>query len=35
MTEISLIEVYKIVDSFFKYFEGNFLVPQNSSFNQE
>ena len=26
MTEISLIEVYKIVDSFFKYFEGNFLV---------
>lgn len=26
MTEISLIEVYRIVDSFFKYFEGNFLV---------
>ena len=26
MTEISLIEVYKIVDSFLKYFEGNFLV---------
>ena len=26
MTEISLIEVYKIVNSFFKYFEGNFLV---------
>ena len=26
MTEISLIEVYRIVDSFFNYFEGNFLV---------
>ena len=25
MTEISLIEVYKIIDSFFKYFEGNFF----------
>ena len=25
MTEISLVEVYKIVDSFFNYFEGNFL----------
>lgn len=26
MTEMSLVEVYKIVDSFFNYFEGNFLV---------
>ena len=34
MTEISLIEVYRIVDSFFKYFEGNFLVAQISSFGK-
>ena len=34
MTEISLIEVYRIVDSFFKYFEGNFLVAQISSFEK-
>jgi len=26
MTEMSLVEGYKIVDSFFNYFEGNFLV---------
>ena len=26
MTEISIIEVYRIVDSFFNYFKGNFFL---------
>ena len=32
MSAINLVEVYKIVNSFFNYFEGNFLIAKNSSF---
>ena len=34
MSAINLVEVYKIVNSFFNYFEGNFLIVKISSFEK-
>ena len=34
MSAINLVEIYKIVNSFFDYFEGNFLVAKISGFEK-